>query len=292
MSVRHVTRSSQPVTTKGMGRHFTSPRKAWDKKKTRITASVPGHASKRQKLLDELGDLLTAQPSELKPSLDSGIDAASPTLQTEETEELLEVFPMESEELPFAFDDEEMSCGATEECVRTSCPTNRSISECAAWKALIPAIIDPFLKYTAATLGQPLVMLGSWISSCISNCQEQKLTAVLCLFLDRKSLQLLAIFTLNNKSSGFASRDVHSCCCSTLPQTLILHGLFPTAPAQPRMAISVELLAFYRALFECSCDAVNALAAALSTYYSRRGFHVTNRKVSDTIPFFALMANC
>jgi len=61
-----------------MGRHFTSPRKAWDKKKTRITASVPGHASKRQKLLDELSDLLTAQPSELKPSLDSGVDAASP----------------------------------------------------------------------------------------------------------------------------------------------------------------------------------------------------------------------
>jgi len=60
MLVRHVTRSSQPVTTKGMGRHFTSPRKVRDKKKTWITASVPGHASKRQKLLDELGNLLTA----------------------------------------------------------------------------------------------------------------------------------------------------------------------------------------------------------------------------------------
>ena len=67
------------------------------------------------------------------------------------------------------------------------------------------------------------------------------------------------------------------------------HGLFPTALAQPRMAVSVKLLSFYRALFERSCDAVNALAAALSTYYTRRGFCVTNHKVSDIIPLFVLI---
>ncbi|KAI6013514.1 hypothetical protein EDC04DRAFT_2904681 [Pisolithus marmoratus] len=43
------------------------------------------------------------------------------------------------------------------------------------------------------------------------------------------------------------------------------------------MAVSVELLSFYRALFERSCDAINALAAALSTYYGRRGFRMTNQ---------------
>ena len=75
-------------------------------------------------------------------------------------------------------------------------------------------------------------------------------------------------------------------------KTLVLHGLFPTALAQPWMAVSIELLAFYCALFKQSCDAVNALAAALSAYYSRRGFHLMNRKVSDTIPLFALMTNC
>lgn len=50
------------------------------------------------------------------------------------------------------------------------------------------------------------------------------------------------------------------------------------------MAVSVELLDFYHALFERSCDAINALAAALSTYYTRRGFRVTNHKVSDGVP--------
>jgi len=50
MSTHPVTQSSQPITTKEMGRHFTSPRKAPDKKKSRITALLlPGHASKRQK---------------------------------------------------------------------------------------------------------------------------------------------------------------------------------------------------------------------------------------------------
>ncbi|KAI5991333.1 hypothetical protein EDC04DRAFT_2872922 [Pisolithus marmoratus] len=52
----------------------------------------------------------------------------------------------------------------------------------------------------------------------------------------------------------------HDCDCSTLPQTLISHGLFPTTPFQPWMAMSVELLSFYHALFEQSC------------------FHMTNQK--------------
>ncbi|KAG1796137.1 hypothetical protein EV424DRAFT_1334190 [Suillus variegatus] len=58
-----------------------------------------------------------------------------------------------------------------------------------------------------------------------------------------------------------------SCRCANLAQTLVFYGLFPTAPSQPRMVISVELLAFYHSLFERSCDAVNALASALNTHY-------------------------
>ncbi|KAG1728250.1 uncharacterized protein EDB91DRAFT_1314088 [Suillus paluster] len=61
-----------------------------------------------------------------------------------------------------------------------------------------------------------------------------------------------------------------------LPQVLLHHGLFPTAPSQPHMAVSVDLLSFYRALFECSCNAINALASALKTHYLRRGFQVTD----------------
>ncbi|KAG1722047.1 uncharacterized protein EDB91DRAFT_1274740, partial [Suillus paluster] len=79
-------------------------------------------------------------------------------------------------------------------------------------------------------------------------------------------------------STGFVSIDVLSCECSSLAQVLLHHGLFPTSPSQPRMAVSVDLLSFYRALFERSCDAINALASALKTHYSRRGFQVTDAR--------------
>ncbi|KAH0826480.1 hypothetical protein J3R83DRAFT_5483, partial [Lanmaoa asiatica] len=70
----------------------------------------------------------------------------------------------------------------------------------------------------------------------------------------------------------FTTIDVASCKCSSLIEVLVHFGLFPTAPSQPRMAVSIELLALYRALFERSCDAINALACALHTHYTRRGF--------------------
>jgi hypothetical protein len=77
-----------------------------------------------------------------------------------------------------------------------------------------------------------------------------------------------------------ATYDLQSCECQSGPQVLVQNGLFPTAPAQPRIAVSLALLELYHALFERSCDAVNALSLALLTYYMRRGYRVLNRKAS------------
>ncbi|KAG1722374.1 uncharacterized protein EDB91DRAFT_1240225 [Suillus paluster] len=44
------------------------------------------------------------------------------------------------------------------------------------------------------------------------------------------------------------------------------------------MAVSLDLLSFYRTLFKRSCDAINALASTLKTYYSCRGFQMTDKK--------------
>lgn len=52
------------------------------------------------------------------------------------------------------------------------------------------------------------------------------------------------------------------------------------------MAVSTDLLAFYRALFERSCDAIHALAHALKTHYARRGFLMTNADVSFDVSGF------
>ncbi|KIM51194.1 hypothetical protein SCLCIDRAFT_143765, partial [Scleroderma citrinum Foug A] len=72
-----------------------------------------------------------------------------------------------------------------------------------------------------------------------------------------------------------------------IAQVLVHAGLFPTVPSQPRMAVSIDLLAFYRSLFEWSCDAINALASALHSHYVRRGFHMVNKYVcfASYIPF-------
>ncbi|KAL0567055.1 hypothetical protein V5O48_014942 [Marasmius crinis-equi] len=45
------------------------------------------------------------------------------------------------------------------------------------------------------------------------------------------------------------------CQCRSLAEALVLHGLFPTSPLKPRMAISIVLLDFYQALCQHSSDA-------------------------------------
>ncbi|KAJ6552137.1 hypothetical protein DFH09DRAFT_1281123 [Mycena vulgaris] len=59
---------------------------------------------------------------------------------------------------------------------------------------------------------------------------------------------------------------------------LVRNGVFPTSPSQPRTGVSVDFLEIYRALFERSCDAITALAAALHTIYDRRGFRVISTR--------------
>lgn len=57
------------------------------------------------------------------------------------------------------------------------------------------------------------------------------------------------------------------------------NGFFPTSPTAPRTAISIGLLDLFCALFEHSCDAVTAFAAALDTFYERRGYRLVDSKV-------------
>ncbi|KAG1777166.1 hypothetical protein EV702DRAFT_1103447 [Suillus placidus] len=134
------------------------------------------------------------------------------------------------------------------------------------WLALIPTLVDPVLRYFGRMQGKALENIHPVISACGKSSCSPKRTTMLCLFFD-----------------WFTSIDVLSCTCSTLHQVLVHHGLFPTAPSQPRMAVSIDLLSFYRALFECSCDAINALASVLKNHYSRRGYQMINAQWYDIL---------
>ncbi|KAG0699786.1 hypothetical protein DFH29DRAFT_983380 [Suillus ampliporus] len=73
---------------------------------------------------------------------------------------------------------------------------------------------------------------------------------------------------------------------------LVHHGLFPTSPSQPHMAVSLDLLSFYQMLFKRSCDPINALVSALKTYYSRRGFQMTDKKIEVECQLKSLLQWC
>ena len=73
--------------------------------------------------------------------------------------------------------------------------------------------------------------------------------------------------------------DIPTCTCWTLPQILVEHGFFPTAPSQPHVAISINFLEFYNVLFEHTGDAITAITSALTNLYTRQGYSVKDDEV-------------
>ncbi|KAH6890083.1 hypothetical protein BKA70DRAFT_1120762 [Coprinopsis sp. MPI-PUGE-AT-0042] len=138
------------------------------------------------------------------------------------------------------------------------------------WSALIPSLVDPLLRYQRAMYRTVIPAMPSTLSCCSSptTCVFSYVT-IKCLL-----------------QSEFQDVTVAICRCRSLPQILVEHGLFPTAPHQPRTAFGIEVLDFFKALFEHSSEAVQALAHALNTYYSRCGFYLYNGNDENTIEPF------
>ncbi|KAG6369896.1 hypothetical protein JVT61DRAFT_13361 [Boletus reticuloceps] len=246
------TRASQPSTSHGIGQHFTSPRRARTRLKSSTPVIIPGRARKRELLLNRLQTLLSQRgpnplhhPRTPSPSLavgtkqDQTVDTFSADFDGADDHANIEVVPDQPPSRP----------------VRRNIQANQYQK----WRSTIPTLIEPYLAYLEHTLGKPVPPPAPILSNCQMSCETKK-TELVALYYDY-----------------FQPICVLSCQCVSLPQLLIRNGLFPTAPSQPRMAVSIELLAFYRALFERSCDAVNALATALNSHYSRRGFRFTDK---------------
>lgn len=243
------TRGAQWISS-GLGQHFVSPKKPRDKKKTQKHVELPGAQAKRRQLQARMHQLMGPEPKQTE------VRAAVETVsQADAFADIPDPDFEISSEPPFDVPAEEPQTK------RRILPDKATDSLYSSWQTLIPFLVEPHLKYSARTLATALEITPNVISACATLSCPQKRTSIACLFFDR-----------------FTSIGVLSCRCSTLPQVLLHHGLFPTAPSQPRMAVSVELLSFYRALFERSCDAINALASALKTHYSRRGFVMTDAR--------------
>ncbi|KAF6759812.1 hypothetical protein DFP72DRAFT_1166659 [Ephemerocybe angulata] len=146
---------------------------------------------------------------------------------------------------------------------RRQAPNESAKSLYHRWEDLLPEIYAPYLKYMEQSYGQmALPLLPSTVRVCEPTCQEtHKTSRILCLY-----------------PHHYQYIDFQWCTTSSLPVCLVRKGLFPTAPTRPGIAISLELLAFYKALFEHACDATTALAHALNAHYTRRGFVLVDKK--------------
>ncbi|KAL0568049.1 hypothetical protein V5O48_013942 [Marasmius crinis-equi] len=129
------------------------------------------------------------------------------------------------------------------------------------WKELIKTLETPLLLYKERTLGVAVGQDGAPVHWCTGACR----------MIEETTLQIYSF-------DYHCTRTFKHCRCQSLAQSLVLHGFFPTAPSQPRMAISIRLLEFYKALCEQSSDAVAALAGALDATYRRRGFRILDSK--------------
>ncbi|KAJ7573032.1 hypothetical protein C8J56DRAFT_805348 [Mycena floridula] len=114
-------------------------------------------------------------------------------------------------------------------------PDDDSVKRYDEWHALLPKLVPAFLAFHNTYIGEPVPNRRTVLRHlCTSGC-PQKVSTDLC-------------------------------------YVLVNNGLFPATPTQPRTAFSMAFLDLYRALFERSCEAINAMSAALRTFYERRGF--------------------
>ncbi|KAG2115497.1 hypothetical protein DEU56DRAFT_919407 [Suillus clintonianus] len=253
-SVPAPTRGAQWVSS-GLGQHFVSPKKPRDKKKTQKHVELPGVQAKRRQLQAHMHQLMGPEPKQTE------VRAAVETVSQADAFADIHIpdpdFEISSEP-PFDVPAEESQTK------RRILPDKATDSLYSSWQTLIPSLAEPHLKYSERTLATALDITPNVISACATLSCPQKRTSIACLFFDIANVppSLKFYFTTG--------------CFRLLPPSLV--WLFPTAPSQPRMAVSVELLSFYRALFERSCDAINALASALKTHYSRRGFVMTDAR--------------
>ncbi|KAJ7583723.1 hypothetical protein C8J56DRAFT_1054242 [Mycena floridula] len=133
------------------------------------------------------------------------------------------------------------------------------------WQRLLPKFQEPYLLYRNACHGLATVPPIAISTTCDKPSCPQSMSDIVCLYYDH-----------------YFDMKVKHCQCQSIQYVLVANGLFPASPSAPVMAVSIALLEFYRALFERSCDAVHALAAALNTVYRRRGHHMLN---SDNEPY-------
>ncbi|KAJ7686757.1 hypothetical protein B0H14DRAFT_2421965 [Mycena olivaceomarginata] len=247
-------RANQPITRTGPGTHHTSPLKARNKKNKGQVRGI-GHDERRAKLFAELR------------ALQAGTSSSTSTAPPEPRLEVSE--PEADVQMPDWVEEDIFSPSPPPPTPPTPLPppipagtrahrTEQAVNQVAlAWDLLLPQLVDPYAQYQQASHGQRLSIIPASIHhECSGSCDTGSFT--------KATIQCLYI-------SHMEQVQVTTCKCQPVGVLLVRNGVFPTSPSKPRTGVSLDLLEIYRALFERSCDAITALAAALHTIYDRHG---------------------
>ncbi|KAJ7118428.1 hypothetical protein C8R43DRAFT_1137360 [Mycena crocata] len=239
-------RARDKASVSGHGVHYTSPlRKKDSRHKTLVRA--PGAARASAQLRANLSAMLKPPPAQT-PQPPQAIPTDIQEPEDIEMPEWVEDSPPALQRIP-------IPAGA-----RHRLPATKRRQE--SWDALLPLLEEPLAYYQQATYGQRPPTISVLVQhECTTFCGQAVTASVQCLYV-----------------SHVEQVQVATCACMPVAAVLVRHGVFPMSPSTHRTAVSIDLLEVYRALFERSCDAITALAAALHTIYDRRGFRVVSQR--------------
>ncbi|KAJ7454650.1 hypothetical protein FB451DRAFT_1517175, partial [Mycena latifolia] len=238
-------RADQRASTSGAGRHFTSPIKTRDKCKNQpILTTGASRKAEKEKALRARMNAILHPPVAPTPTSDSG-DPLHPSAGLSESEGDVEMAWVDEPPAPPAplMPPSPPPLGSA--CMHQLARERWHQS----WDLLLPQLIAPFTAYRQASHGQRPTPIPNLLQhDCVVSCGRSITAQVQCLYLTHPE-----------------SVHVITCSCMPVPVLLVRHGVFPTSPSQCRTGVSIDFLNVYRALFERSCDAITALAAALHT---------------------------
>ncbi|KAK7055734.1 hypothetical protein R3P38DRAFT_2499670 [Favolaschia claudopus] len=265
---KHSTRASQKATTAGPGLHYTSPIKNGRVRRRRGVVKGLGHthqASAAASAFQLVGALLRGEaPPNAPPPL--------PPMALPSSSHSMDIVDSSDANMDVTMDQwiEEEPAPTPSSVPRPPPPPpppliRQPAGDAAhqrlnvAWNMLLPLLEIPWIQYYRDTHGRPRDFIPSELvyhCTMMSSCKEI-VSRVRCLY-----------------STHIQHVTIRTCSCKSAAILLIEHGVFPASPTKPQTGVAFDLLDSYRALFERSCDAVTALAAALHTVYERRGFRV------------------
>ena len=162
-------------TSAGVGKHFTSPKKQRDKKKTTTFVHLPTKELRRRQLL-------------------ARFDALQQGTLAEKLEADLPADPMDSQAIDVDVPDQdhqidrEFAEPASNEptSTRRILPDTEAARLYKSWKKLLTSLLDPFLTYTEHSIGRVIQPADDLISQCTMDTCILKSTQIQCLYFDRE----------------------------------------------------------------------------------------------------------